>query len=161
MGSNWKNLATLLHNRYIFLMSVQTCTQHEATLSCMLSSFEIVEKLLEDELEPHSVLVHDIHKGKTNQNDSATVLQAKFIRHCDPKFCEQGALSTCPFARFCVHDEEFDLTNNAGWFKVRTAVAVNNSKKQFAAARFRPMSASAHHDTLATVCQHFNCYVSM
>ena len=126
----------------------------------MLSSFEIVEKHLEDELEPCSVLVHNIHKGKTNQNDSATVLQAKSIHHRDPKFCKQGALAAYLFARACVHDEEFDLTNNAGWFKVRTAVAVNNSKKQFAAADFWPMLASAHCTKLETKFQHLNCHVS-
>jgi hypothetical protein len=159
-GDNWKNLATSLRNRYTFLMSVQTCTRHEATLSCMLQAFEVVEHVMKDELDPYTILVRNIYKGKTNQNDSVTVLQAKSIRHRDPKFCEQGALAAYLFARFRVHDEEFDLSHNSNWLKVRTIVAVNNNKKQFEAARFRPISSTSYYQKLATVFQHFGYHVS-
>jgi hypothetical protein len=158
--SNWKNLATSFCNRYTFLMSVQTCTRHEATLSCMLQAFEIAKIHLKGELEPYSILVRNIYKGKTNQNHSATVIQAKSIRHRDPKFCEQGALALYLFARFQVHDEEFDLSDNTKWLKVRTTVAVNNNKKQFASSRFRPMSPSTYYDKLAQVFQLFGYNVS-
>ena len=158
--SNWKSLATSFRNRKTFLESVQTCTRHEATLSSMLQAYEIVRKKLDDELEEYSILVRNIYKGKTNQNDSATVLQAKSIRHLDPKFCEQGALAIYLFARFRVHDEEFDLSNNSNWLKVRTTVALNNNKKQFEKSRFQPMSQSTYYDKLAIIFQHFGYHVT-
>ena len=124
---NWKDMTTSFRNRYTLLMSVQTCTRHEATLSCMLQSFDVATISPQDELEPYSLLIRNIYKGKTNQEDSVTILQAKSIGHKDPNFCEQGALAIYLFARFCVHDEEFDLSKNSNWMKVRTTVSVKNS----------------------------------
>jgi len=158
-GSNWKYLARSFRDRYTLLMSVQTCTRHEATLSCMLQSFDVFEHHLPGELEPYSILLRNIYKGKTNQNDSATVLQAKSIRHKDVTFCEQGALAIYLFCRFKIHNEEFDLSNNS-WRKVRTTVAVNNSKKQFEASRFKCMGEGTYYEKLSLVFQQFGHHVS-
>ena len=153
--SNWKNLTTCFRNRYNFLSSVQTCTRHEATLSSMLQAFEIVEYQMADELQPYHILVRNIYKGKTNQEDSATVLQAKSIRHRDPKFCEQGALAIFLFARFRVHDEEFDLDHNSKWLKVRVTVPVNNNKKQFDVSRCSLMTPGPYYEKLNKVFHYF------
>lgn len=64
------------------------------------------------------------------------------------------------FARFRVHDEDFDLSSNSNWLKVRTTVSVNNSKKQFMRSRSIPMSASSYYDKLEMVFQHFGYNVS-
>ena len=158
--ADWKNLTTSLRNRHTFLMSVQTCTRHEATLSCMLQAFDVAEIPLSDELEPHKLLTRNICKGKINQGDSATTIQAKSMRHRDPKFCEQGALAMCLFARFRIHDEEFDLSDNCNWLKVRTTVAVDNNARQFDKSRFKCMTAGTHCDKLAIMFQHFGHNIS-
>ena len=66
-GTNWKRLASTMRTRYIFLSTTQTCTRHEATISCMLSAFEIVNFLFRLDLEPYQLVVRNIYVGKTTR----------------------------------------------------------------------------------------------
>ena len=150
-GTNWKFLASTMRTRFTFLSTAQTCTRHEATLSCKLSAFEFAEVKLKGELKPYPLLVRNIYKGKTNQEDSATILQAKSIRHKDPKFCEQGALAMCLFCRFHLHKEEFDLTNTKSWGNVRTTPTLNVSSERFSSSRCQKMKSNTYYDKITTI----------
>ena len=153
---NWKYLSSTLRTRYTFLMTTQTCTRHEASLTCMLSSFEVVTHHLRDELEPYQILVRNIYKGKNNQEDSATILQAKSIRHKLPQMCEQGALAIYLFVRFYVMEEEFDFSQNKFWQKVRTTPSLNMSRKKFKEeGRHNKMKSSTYYAKLDKVFEHF------
>ena len=150
-GKNWKYLASTMRTRYIFLSTTQTCTRHEATVSCKLSAFEFLEVKLKGELKPYPVLIRNIYHGKNNQEDSATILQAKSIRHKDVELCEQGALAMYLFCRFHVHQEEFDLSNTKSWGNVRTTVALNVSSQKFQSTRFSKMRSSTYYEKMTTV----------
>ena len=160
-GTNWKYLARSLRDRYTFLMSTQTCTRHEATLSCMLQGFEVADVDAPNELETYWILTRNIYKGKTNQALSRTVLQAKSVRHKDPKLCEQGALAMYLFARFHVHDEDFDLLDKSNdWMKIKTTVPLNNSRKQFMNSRKKSMSEGSYYTKMECCFRHFGYNVS-
>ena len=159
-GSNWKCLARSLRDRHTLLMTVQTCTRHEATLSCMLQGMEFVKHQLQGETEPCDTLMRNVCKGKTNQENQQTILQAKSIRHKHAHLCEQGALAMCLFARFRVHDEEFDLSDNKKWMQVKTTVSLNNSKQQFEVSRTKKMCEGPFHSKLDTVFQSFGFNMS-
>ena len=130
-------------------------TRLEAALSCMLQAFDVAEIPLSDELEPRKVLMRNIHKGKANQGDSVTAIQAKSVCHRNPEFCEQGALAICLFACFRAHGEQFNLSNNSNWLKVCTAVVVDNDARQFDKSCFKCMTAGAHCNKLAITFRHF------
>lgn len=153
--TNWKYYAANTRNRYTFLMTTQTCTRHEATVPCMLSAFEFANLHQPDELEPYPVLFRNLYAGKNHQEDSATIMQAKSFRHKDPKLCEQGALAIYLFVRFYLNDEDFDLTNNQAWNKVRTAVNLNNTPDQFKSSRFKKMKDTHYYDKIGGIFQHF------
>ena len=157
---NWKHMTRSFRDRYTLLMTTQTCTRHEATLSCMLQSFEVARISLRDELQKCEVLSRCIYKGKTNQENSKTILQAKSIRHKHAHLCEQGALAMYLFCRFRIHEEEFDLSDNKKWMKVKTTVAVNNNRKQFSKSRFRKMGEGTYYRKLETVFKFFGYAVS-
>lgn len=159
-NSNWKYLTRSLRDRYTLLMTVQTCTRHEATLSCMLQTFEVAVVTLNDELQTYPILTRNIYKGKTNQEHSKTIIQAKSIRHKNVNCCEQGALAMYLFARFKAHDEDFDLSHNSNWMKIKTTVPVNNSKKQFTKTRFQRMSPSSYYSKIEKVFKYFGYSVS-
>lgn len=160
-GINWKYLTRAFRDRYTFLMSVQTCTRHEATVSSMLSSFDVADIELPGELENYSLLMRNIYKGKTNQEDSKTILTAKSIRHKNVFLCEQGALAIYLFTRFRIHDEDFNLLSNESYGKVRATVAVNhNTQKQFYKARVKCMGAGTYYAKLCDAFAYFGFNVS-
>ena len=150
---NWTYFATNMRTRYTYLMTVQTCTRHEATLTCMISSFDIVHREVIDELEPYPILIRNIYKGKNNQDDSNTILQAKSIRHKQPHLCEQGALAIYLFARFYAFDEDFDLCSDQAnaWFKIRTAPALNMSREKYYSSRFNKMRSVTYYTKLCQI----------
>ena len=64
---NWKDMTTSFHNRYTLLMSVQICSCYKATLLCMLQAFKVATMHQQDELEPYTLLICNIYKGKKSQ----------------------------------------------------------------------------------------------
>ena len=149
--TNWKYMASTMRTRYTFLSTTQTCTRHEATVSCKLSAFDFAEVKLKGELKAYPLLIRNIYHGKINQEDSATILQAKSIRHKNPKLCEQGALAMYLFCRFHLHQEEFDLSDTKSWGNVRTAVALNVSSEAFKSSRIKKMRSNTYYEKITKV----------
>ena len=82
----------------------------------MLQAFEVATIHQQEESEPYMLLIWNIYKGKTNQKDLVTILQAKSIYHKHPKILKARCLGNLLFTRFCVHDKECDLSKTVtGW----------------------------------------------
>ena len=126
----------------------------------MLQSFNVTTIHQQDKLEPYNLLICNIYKGKTNQKDLVTILQAKSVCHKDLNFCEQRALAIYLFSHFCIHDEEFDLSKNSNLMKVQTTVSVKNIAKQFEKSRKTPMTSGLYYEKLAFIFNFFGYNVS-
>ena len=156
-GLDWPKLASSLRNRFTLLSTVQTVCRHESTVKCKLSEFQVLNTYqMEGELAPYPILFRNINIGKVNQGNTNIIIQAKSIRHKDPKLCEQGALAIYLFTRFYVTNEDFDLSDKAAWFNVHTAVPIGDVRRkrteaQFDKARKKPMTPSAFYEKLADV----------